>query len=83
MAAEEARTLVDELAADQNPRRAQSCTWEIALLEIPDEAEHFRKAIHDERFSVASIARALERRNVNVARNALERHRNNRCTLCR
>ena len=81
--AEDAKpSLLDELAADQDPRRLKVCRWEAAIATLED-GDQFRSAMRDERFTVSSIARALERRNVQVARNTLERHRRGQCTLCR
>lgn len=83
MKAEDSRSLLDELAADQ-AGPVKPCKWEQTLATIdPDVAEQFRAAVADERFSISSIGRALERRNLDVHRGLLERHRARRCTRCR
>ena len=83
MKAEDSRSLLDELAADQaGPVRA--CKWEQLLATLdPELADQLRAAVADERFTLSSIGRALERRNLDVHRGLLERHRNRRCTRCR
>lgn len=83
MGAEDPTDLFAELAADQGHAGGSDCGWRLWLATLPDdEARQWHAAVHDRRFTLASVARALKRREVPIGRSTLERHRAGVCKQC-
>ncbi len=73
--------LFSELAGDQG-RSSTACSW-ASWLATRDDADQWRAAIADRRYTVAPVLRAPDKREVDLSRSTLERHRNARCKQCR
>lgn len=86
MATEDATPdLLAELAADQGHSNGQTCSWRTWIDSLSaDEAGQWQTVIKDrERFTLASVGRALKRRGVDIGRSTLHRHRDGVCKQCR
>lgn len=67
-------SLIDELAADQDPRAAcRLCAWIAGRPE--EEQREWDQALADRRFTHASVIRALVRRKAGVGKGSVEGHR--------
>lgn len=77
--------LLSELAGDQGHGVRNACGWKAWLASLPeDEADQWREAVaSNDRFTIASIMRALKRREVEIGRSTIERHRLGQCKQCR
>ena len=75
--------LTAELDADQG-RSPTGCSWRQWLDSLPpDSASQWRQAVEGKAHTIASIMRALRRREVDIGRSTVERHRSGSCKSCR